>query len=244
MRKYLNILLDLNKLRKAASFSILAKAVASKLSLEIDPPIPAGPILVLSPHPDDDVFGCGGLINKLSKDGRDTLVLYLTNGDNQVRQNEALKACKILGATAKFWSLAENSSFCNEENIQELKKLISKIKPSIIMTPNLADPHPDHLETNKLLSKALSGTKSNLEIWQYEVWQPLLENRLINIESEITTKKQAISAHASQLKDRNYSDAIVGLNQYRAGMQKVGQYAEAYFASSKELFLDLFKLIS
>ncbi|NDD30360.1 MAG: hypothetical protein EB084_19040 [Proteobacteria bacterium] len=38
-------------------------------------------ILVLSPHPDDDVLGCGGLIVAARRHGTPVEVVYLTNGD-------------------------------------------------------------------------------------------------------------------------------------------------------------------
>lgn len=40
-----------------------------------------GPILIISPHPDDDVLGAGGLIQKAVKTGKPVYILYLTNGD-------------------------------------------------------------------------------------------------------------------------------------------------------------------
>ena len=36
-------------------------------------------ILILSPHADDEVLGCGGTISKYSKKGHDIYVLVLTN---------------------------------------------------------------------------------------------------------------------------------------------------------------------
>lgn len=77
-------------------------------------------ILILAPHPDDEVLGCGGILQKAVQAGLPLRVLFLTHGDNnewsflvyrkrpvllpravrrmgQVRQAEALEAAKILG---------------------------------------------------------------------------------------------------------------------------------------------------
>ena len=62
------------------------------------------------------------------------------------------------------------------------------------------------------------------------------------IDSVINYKKKAIRAHASQLNDRDYLEAIIGLNRYRAGMFRVGEYAEAFFSYNKELYLKLLRL--
>ena len=40
-----------------------------------------GPILIVAPHPDDEVLSSGGLIQKAVKSGKSVHIIYLTNGD-------------------------------------------------------------------------------------------------------------------------------------------------------------------
>lgn len=77
-------------------------------------------VLILAPHPDDEVIGCAGVIQQALKAGAKVKIIYLTNGDHnelafivyekritirqgefvhmgQVRQKEAIKAMKFLG---------------------------------------------------------------------------------------------------------------------------------------------------
>lgn len=77
-------------------------------------------VLILAPHPDDEVIGCAGVIQQALKAGARVKIIYLTNGDHnelafivyekritirrgefvhmgQVRQKEAVKAMKFLG---------------------------------------------------------------------------------------------------------------------------------------------------
>lgn len=77
-------------------------------------------ILILAPHPDDEVLGCAGLIQEAVRKKADLRVLYLTNGDHnqaafvvyekrftfrtgefmhmgRVRRKEAIKAMELLG---------------------------------------------------------------------------------------------------------------------------------------------------
>ena len=58
------------------------------------PPLVAGDrLLIVAPHPDDEVLGAGGLIQQARAAGADVHVVYLTNGDhNQV----AFKLYKLL----------------------------------------------------------------------------------------------------------------------------------------------------
>ena len=36
-------------------------------------------IMIIAPHADDEVLGCGGVINKFSKEGHRVIVLVATN---------------------------------------------------------------------------------------------------------------------------------------------------------------------
>lgn len=77
-------------------------------------------VLILAPHPDDEVIGCAGVIQQALKAGARVKIIYLTNGDHnklafivyekritirrgefvhmgRVRQKEAVKAMKFLG---------------------------------------------------------------------------------------------------------------------------------------------------
>ena len=40
-------------------------------------------VLVLAPHPDDEVFGCGGTLHRMVRAGARVYVLYLTNGTTE-----------------------------------------------------------------------------------------------------------------------------------------------------------------
>ena len=62
-------------------------------------------ILVVAPHPDDEVLGCGGIIKKLSDQGDTVIVLIMTRGKKELYseerilnvRKEALSAHQILG---------------------------------------------------------------------------------------------------------------------------------------------------
>lgn len=47
-------------------------------------------VLVMSPHPDDEVIGCGGLISKVKDQGGQVFVNFVTLGDTQDRSDRGL----------------------------------------------------------------------------------------------------------------------------------------------------------
>lgn len=77
-------------------------------------------VLILAPHPDDEIIGCAGIIQQAVRDGVDIHIAYLTNGEHnqfafivykkyiplsqaafiqlgELRKNEAIKATQYLG---------------------------------------------------------------------------------------------------------------------------------------------------
>ena len=51
------------------------------------------PILIISPHPDDDILGSAGLIQRARSLGKQIYVIYITNGDaNKASVTRFLKA--------------------------------------------------------------------------------------------------------------------------------------------------------
>ena len=72
-------------------------------------------ILVLAPHPDDDIIGCGGSIARVTAQGHEVIILYFTSGESgslevdppqlaRSREDEARLAGHLLGVREfLFW---------------------------------------------------------------------------------------------------------------------------------------------
>lgn len=242
-------LLHLNHLRKFVGYETFYRAINTGFKLDIlDKPI-SGKALVLSPHPDDDAFGCGGTISLHRKVGCEVKVIYLHDGsgggEKDVREAEARNSADILGThDLEFWQIADKQELKTPKDIKRLSDVINTFDPAVIYVPSFLDPHPDHCEVAELLAYALKSTNFSGMIFSYEIWSPIFANRLIKIDEVIDLKKQAIDAHGSQLTERGYKEAIVGLAQYRAGMFNAGKYAEAFFACDGKTYQKLFKLTS
>lgn len=112
-------------------------------------------VLVVAPHPDDEVLGCGGTIAKYAENGDYVYVAIVTKGceplfpANQVEavRNECLKADKFLGVKETIFmdfpaAMIEDVSRYkfNEAFIQ----LVQKIKPDIVYIPHRGDMQLDH----------------------------------------------------------------------------------------------------
>ena len=121
--------------------------------------------LIIAPHPDDEVIGCGGLISKIKSLGGKVFVLYLTVGTTQdfgkrgvstaeARINEIKKVTKFLKIDG--WKIAfPGGEFHLQLDSLPQKKLIHEIergekisletlKPDIIAFPSVGDYNQDH----------------------------------------------------------------------------------------------------
>src|SRR5665647_2332725 len=91
--------------------------------------LPAQAVLVLAPHPDDEVFGCGGAIAAHVRAGVPLQVLILTDGavfgNATTRANESLAAAGLLGyGEPEFWRLPDRSLRYSEELVQRIVEKI------------------------------------------------------------------------------------------------------------------------
>lgn len=198
-------------------------------------------VLVLSPHPDDDVFGCGGTIIRHLAQGHRVSIAYLTDGGrgiagknavqtNAIRQQEALCAADILGVGKEnlyFMGQPDGQLSVSPANVQWLSDLLQRLCPDLIYLPSIVDNHPDHYQTNLLLKSALTRP---VLLAAYEIWTPFIPNRLVDITTVMPQKQAAMQAHQSQLAALDYASAITGLNSYRGRMyaKKPMEYAEAF----------------
>lgn len=111
--------------------------------------------LVIAPHPDDEVLGCGGVIARLVDQGCDVRIAIVTCGKppdysaEQVAEvrKEAGKAHAILGVSpADFLDLpaAKLDQVSQAELNQAIGDIIEKVRPDTLFLPFCGDIHRDH----------------------------------------------------------------------------------------------------
>jgi len=255
MKKLLEVINSLLRLKKAESFSLLAKAVRKGFSLQ-ELKIPQEKkILIFSPHPDDDIFGMGGTILNLLDNNCQIKIIHLTDGSKgtisgirdkrliALRKKEAEKAMESLGVKDYvFWGYMDGNLPINKSTLRATETLINSFKPDIICLPSVFDDHPDHKRTNEIVTKILeSGNMVDIQIWGYEIWSPGFYNRISDVSRKAKQKYRAAQAHESQQKCRDYLLAIQGLDMYRAKINGIGDYAEGFLVCPADIYINLYK---
>lgn len=186
-------------------------------------------VLVLAPHPDDEVIGCGGSMELLKKNKSLIQVVYLSNGipnkgeeiNKQIlkRKQEAIQLNQYKNFnTPIFFDLETRKiEFNYPEKIKELKKLISQIKPNLIFIPFVIDRVNDHQFANKLLYHALKDISTeNCFIYSYQVSNFIKLNSYADITNVFSSKVEMMEFYKSVLEKTNYINLFKGLNLYNS----------------------------
>ena len=177
--------------------------------------------LILAPHPDDEVFGCGGLMALWSARGVKAQVIVLTSGEGQgqaqSRQAESRAAAEILGHSVSFWDLPDREVRTTPVLIQRLTELMDSSQCDVIFCPALHEPHPDHQATALATVWSLAQSQRPVDVCFYESGDTLVHcTHLVDITSVVPLKNQAMDAFASQEGAQPYRSRITARDHFRA----------------------------
>lgn len=186
---------------------------------------PQGRVLILAPHPDDEVFGCGGLIVRLCAAHRPPHVVVLTGGGGSLQghgnipESDVKDARRILTRRAMdALGLPDNNlhlldfkdglvaeCFAQGNYRKLIMQLIDDVAPDVILVPHHGEGWPDHLTTREI---GLELGPKGAEIWEYCVWFWYYMQRRIDwtdsgvikmTDAEIELKHKAIEIYHSAL---------------------------------------------
>jgi LmbE family N-acetylglucosaminyl deacetylase/glycosyltransferase involved in cell wall biosynthesis len=197
-------------------------------------------LLVLAPHPDDEVIGCGGLVALHLAEERPVRVLVATDGaqagDASLREDESRRALAHLGAHAQLEFLRFPDRGLDDAIAPTLREQLLAFRPDLVLVPSPIEIHPDHFALARVFCELVQRDETlfaDLAVTRvafYEVGQPIRPNALVDISSVADAKYAAITEHASQLATRDYVSYARGLNAYRAmTLPHETRFAEGYF---------------
>lgn len=142
-------------------------------------------ILVMAPHADDEVLGCGGTINKLANQSKkEVYVLIVTNAHigcpdrysqeaiNRIRQ-QAREAHKFLGVKQTLFfdfPAPRLDDFPSYKIAGDMNSLIQELEVDTVFIPHRGDIHKDHriVYESALVACRPTGNCPVKEIYAYE----------------------------------------------------------------------------
>jgi len=149
------------------------------------------PALVVSPHPDDETFGCGALMSLKRAAGVPVRVILATNGEAvtaasgavpetviQARRSQILSACQRLGVEASevhFLGLPDGripheAQPGFETAVERLLAEMETFPVGEIFAPHPYDHHPDHVAMTQMARAAVLRSGRDWKILYYPVW--------------------------------------------------------------------------
>lgn len=183
-----------------------------------------GPVLVIAPHPDDEVLGCGGTMARLNGEGLEIHVAVVTRGrppafseemTAQIRA-EARAAHAHLGVSKTHWldfpaaRLAETPHAALNAALNDL---VREVRPSTLLIPFVGDMHMDHqlIFMSAMVASRPHQSDYPRRILSYETvsetnWNaPYLTaaftpNVFVDIEQTLERKLEAFAKFGSQLR--------------------------------------------
>ncbi|MEK3661929.1 hypothetical protein BSK49_10840 [Paenibacillus odorifer] len=199
-------------------------------------------IMVIAPHYDDEIIGCGGTLIKYRDEIKELSVVHLTK--DSIRQQEFMCIQDQLGVSDHF-HLDFNDGYLLEqykECVIQLIDIIQNKKPQILMIPHRIDSHPDHQAAYKIAMDAIEkarywnpkeggGCHKVSYILEYEVWFPQKEvSVVVDVTENIEIKKSLMNLYKSQ-SVFPYPKLIETLNGWRGLIHQRGGMIEAYHVS-------------
>lgn len=185
--------------------------------------------LVVAPHPDDEVLGCGGTLVLLAAAGCDVRVVVASDGgatpgtglrrDELVarRAEESRAACRVLGVGPPTLLGLPDGGLVDhlDELVTALDLRLRRQQPDAVLVPWAGDDHPDHRAALTAVLRC-SGLLTDCAVWGYETWTPVLRpDRVVDITSVAAVKDRALAEHRTAALSMDLG-AMLALDRYRS----------------------------
>lgn len=199
-------------------------------------------ILVIAPHPDDEIFGCGGTLALLRQQACHIKVVVVTDGQAgdpldyldgkdvaTHRRQETCKALAVLGIDdVVFLHHADGHYQHSEKSHTEFDEILDTFRTDWLFLPSVLDYHRDHVAVSLSMLAVWQQRGWHERVFFYEIWAPIPASWVVDISAVFELKRQAIHCYQLSLKYCNYERFIEGMAMYRSLYLAKPHYAEAF----------------
>lgn len=197
-------------------------------------------VLVVAPHYDDEVLGCGGLLLRLTQADAVVRVLFLTDGRGgeeevddrdvyaEARRAEAARAGEILGLSGvDHLGLPDGELRHRVADVAAgIRRALLTQRPDLLLVPSPLEVTTDHQAAfaalHRLLAPLRDGAANDLAevaeeltILAYDVNHGGFPDLLVDVGDQMDALEEAMAVYASQEARHRYWNAAVGLRRFR-----------------------------
>jgi LmbE family N-acetylglucosaminyl deacetylase len=215
-------------------------------------------ILLIAPHPDDEVLGCGGTLALLRQHGCEIKIVVITDGGagdplgyspdvRQTRQQESIAAMRLMGIEDVVFLNAPDGAYQHTPEISDkLADILKTYQANWILFPSVLDYHRDHVAISLTIMELWQQTGCREKLLCYETWATVPATNLVDISPVFELKMQAIQCYALPLQYGDYLNACKGMATYRGlyfmdTQTRIPKYAEAFLEITPQTWQSLFQ---
>lgn len=175
-------------------------------------------VVVISPHPDDETLGAGGLVATAASGGCQVIIIFVTDGEAAdpdrhdlaaIRTQESLAATRCLDPSGSIEIVRLGLA---DGGVQGASRLLESgiegvLEPGdLVVSPIPDDGHPDHVATSTAASAASARIGADVlwfPVWAWHCHDPadstLRRGERLDLDSVALTRKlNAIGCYRSQ----------------------------------------------
>jgi len=207
--------------------------------------------LVLVPHVDDEIMGCGGAMCHLGKNGAHVKVAYMTGAAHKCNascskglvhmdKGETDVALRTLRC---FDSVQINPDHhevkCDDNTFKAVKEIIFNYEPDIIFVPCYVESRVDYMRTASMVAKALENYPYHTRCLGYSFEGVSRPDTLVDITQVIDDKIEAMQERRSQVKLVDDEDQIRSTHMYALSSKNHERYCERFNIYSREKYVQI-----
>lgn len=238
--------IGLGDLRRASDVIQTMRFTQNLLPLERTGP-EARRIVVIAPHPDDEMLGPGGTLLRKLDDGSSVHTVYLTSGKPNITDEVEAETNAIaahVGYSAVFLRFPAWDIPVDDDGVRRFADAVRDAAPTALFLPFLLDDNDDHRRASQLLCAAYARglIDQAIEIWAYQVYTSVLPNVIVDVTNVIERKAEVIRMWESQARSRDWAHYMLGLNAYNSRFLKTRgtpTYIEAFFVVPVRDYVEL-----
>ncbi len=191
-------------------------------------------ILVVAPHPDDEILGCGGIIAKHVNENDDVYICIVTKGISELYDENSIQALRKEAKNAhEYLKIKETiyldfpapklDNYDSYKIANAIKEILNEKRIDILYLPHRGDIHKDHrivYEAGIVAARPINSTVKT--IMAYETlseteWAPpfgddaFIPTVFIDIEKYLEDKIRAFKYYKSQLRNFPNPRSIEGI---------------------------------
>lgn len=200
----------------------------------LDPAAWAGRrVLLLAPHPDDEAFGAGGTAHLAARAGAEVQPVIVARGDGGVdgrsrveeREAESRRCCELLGVRPPLFLRVPSPELRADPRAagEALAAAAGARRHDVLLVPSPWERHDTHRAV--LLAALLADPgAAQAEWWGWGVWEavPLAPGAVeVDVSAARSAKTLAMSAHASQHRERNLAAGMAARDLSQAILSRI-----------------------